>query len=105
MYAIINFGSKQNRVEKGSRIHVDLIQNKVGETVVTDRVLMVQNGGAAVVGQPFVANAKVTMQVIRHFRGEKKLAYKFRRRKNSQMKKGHRSELTELEIKEIKHGA
>ncbi|MBI4970572.1 MAG: 50S ribosomal protein L21 [Candidatus Omnitrophica bacterium] len=101
MYAIMEVKNKQVRVEKGGQISVNLLQAEPGKEVVFDKVLLVNKDGAPVVGQPTVPNAKVVCEVVRHFRGDKVVAYKFRRRKNSQMKKGHRTELTELKVKEI----
>ena len=101
MYAIMEVKNKQVRVEKGGLVSVNLLQADPGKEVVIDRVLLVNINGDAVIGRPTVPNAKVVCEVTRHYRGEKVVAYKFRRRKNSQMKKGHRTELTELKIKDI----
>lgn len=101
MYAIMEVMNKQVRVEKGGLVSVNLLQADPGKEVVIDRVLLVNKNGEAVIGQPTIPNAKVVCEVTRHFRGDKVVAYKFRRRKNSQMKKGHRTELTELKIKDI----
>lgn len=101
MYAIVEINSKQYKVEKGAHISVNHLPVEPGKEVIVDKVLLVAKNGAPVVGQPTVPNAKVVCEVLKQFRGDKKVAYKFRRRKNSQMKKGHRIELTELRIKDI----
>jgi len=101
MYAIVELNKKQIRVEKGVPVNVDLLEAQPGKEIIVDRVLLVNKNGSPVVGQPFVPNAKVICEVVKNLRGEKKVAYKFRRRKNSQMKKGFRQELTELRVKDI----
>lgn len=101
MYAIVEINKKQVRVEKGGQVSVNLLQAELGKEIIVDRVLLVNKNGSPLVGQPFIPNAKVICEVVRNFRGEKKVAYKFRRRKNSQMKKGFRQELTELKVKDI----
>lgn len=101
MYAIVELNNKQLWVEKGSQVSVSLLDAEPGKEVVMNKVLLVNKESGAVIGQPVIANAKVVCQVLRHYRGDKKVAYKFRRRKNSQMKKGFRAELTELMVKEI----
>ena len=101
MYAIVELRNKQVKVAKGDSVSVDLLDAEPGKEITVDRVLFLSQEGTATVGQPTIANAKVVCEVIRHYRGEKRVAYKFRRRKNSQMKKGSRPELTELKVKEI----
>lgn len=101
MYAIVQFGNKQFQVEKDTRFSIDRVKGKPGDEIVASQVLLIGNGNAPKVGCPTVPNAKVLCEVTRHYRGEKRVAYKFRRRKNSQMKKGFRAELTELRVKEI----
>ncbi len=100
MYAIIESGGKQFRVEEGGKIRVEKLAAEVGGEIVIDKVLML-GGGTFSVGAPYVSGAKVTAQVVGHGRGDKVIAFKKRRRKDSRCKHGHRQEYTTLSIKSI----
>jgi large subunit ribosomal protein L21 len=102
MYAVIETGSKQYRVSAGDTLQVERISTKAGETVTFDRVLMVGNDGKFTAGSPTVAQATVTANVVEHIRGEKKVAFKMKRRKGYHKKIGHRQELSVVKITEIK---
>jgi large subunit ribosomal protein L21 len=102
MYAVIETGSKQYRVTAGDTLQVERISTKAGETVTFDRVLMVGNDGKFTTGSPTVAQATVTANVVEHIRGEKKVAFKMKRRKGYHKKIGHRQELSVVKITEIK---
>ena len=89
MYAIIETGGKQFRVEEGTKILVDRMAADVNSEVSLDKVLMV--GGAELkVGAPYVENAKVTATVLDHVRGDKILVFKKWRRNDSRKLQGHR---------------
>lgn len=101
MYAVIQTGGKQYKVQKGDKIFVEKLPGNVGDAVSFDKVLLV--GGEAVkVGKPLVAGAKVEAKILEHGRGEKVIIFKFRRRKNYHRKTGHRQPFTTLEITEVK---
>jgi|SRR5690242_18458217 len=102
MYAILETGSKQYRVSAGDTLEIERLSSEVGQAVTFDRVLMVNNEGKVSVGSPTVANATVLADVVSHIRGEKKLAFKMKRRKGYHKSIGHRQELTVVKIKEIK---
>jgi large subunit ribosomal protein L21 len=102
MYAVLETGSKQYRVSAGDRVEVERLETEVGQAVTFDRVLLVNNDGKVSVGSPTVANAAVVADVVEHIRGEKKIAFKMKRRKGYHKTIGHRQELTVLKIKEIK---
>lgn len=102
MYAILETGSKQYRVSAGDTLEIERLSSEVGQAVTFDRVLMVNNEGKVSVGSPTVANAAVLADVVSHIRGEKKLAFKMKRRKGYHKSIGHRQELTVVKIKEIK---
>jgi len=102
MYAVLETGSKQYRVTAGDRLEVDLLGAAPGESVTFDRVLLVSNDGRVSVGTPTLANASVLADVVEHIRGEKKIAFKMKRRKGYHKTIGHRQELTVVKIKEIK---
>jgi large subunit ribosomal protein L21 len=101
MYAVLQTGGKQYRVEAGDLLEIELVSAEPGQTYVFDQVLLVNNEGRVSVGSPTVAGATVVADVIEHIRGEKKIAFKFRRRKGYHRTVGHRQELTVVKVKEI----
>jgi large subunit ribosomal protein L21 len=102
MYAVLETGSKQYRVSAGDTLEIDRLDVKAGEPVTFDRVLLVNNDGKVSVGAPTVANASVVADVVEHKRGEKKIAFKMKRRKGYHKTIGSRHELTVVKVKEIK---
>src|SRR5579864_2650659 len=102
MYAVLETGSKQYRVSAGDKLEVERLSVEPGQAVTFERVLLVNNDGKLSVGSPTVANATVLADVLEHIRGEKKIAFKMKRRKGYHKTKGHRQELTVVKIKEIK---
>ena len=101
MYAVLETGSKQYRVSAGDTLEIERLSSEVGQPVTFDRVLLVSNEGKVSVGAPTVANATVVADVVGHIRGEKKIAFKMKRRKGYHKTIGHRQELTVVKIKEI----
>ena len=102
MYAVLETGSKQYRVRTGDKLEVERLGVEAGQPVTFDRVLLINNDGKLSVGSPTVANASVLADVVGHIRGEKKVAFKMKRRKGYHKTIGHRQELTVVQIKEIK---
>jgi large subunit ribosomal protein L21 len=102
MYAVVETGSKQYRVTAGDRLEIERLEIEAGKPVTFERVLLVNNDGKLSVGSPTVANATVVGDVVEHIRGEKKIAFKMKRRKGYHKTIGHRQELTVVQIKEIK---
>ena len=102
MYAVLETGSKQYRVSAGDKLEVERLSVDAGQPFTFDRVLLVNNDGKVSVGSPTVANATVVADVVEHIRGEKKIAFKMKRRKGYHKTIGHRQELTVVQIKEIK---
>jgi large subunit ribosomal protein L21 len=102
MYAILETGSKQYRVAAGDTLEVERLAADAGQPFTFDRVLLVNNDGKVIVGSPTVASATVVADVVEHIRGEKKVAFKMKRRKGYHKTIGHRQELTVVKIKEIK---
>lgn len=100
MYAIIETGGKQYRVEEGSKVVVEKLAAQAGSEITLDKVLMV--GGADVkVGAPYLAGATVTAEVVEQGRGPKILVFKRRRRKDSKTLRGHRQDITTIRVKSI----
>jgi large subunit ribosomal protein L21 len=101
-YCILETGSKQYRVAAGDTLEVERLAIEAGQPVTFDRVLLINNDGKVSVGSPTIASAAVTADVVEHIRGEKKIAFKLKRRKGYRKTIGHRQELTVVKIKEIK---
>jgi len=101
-YCILETGSKQYRVAAGDRLEIERLDVEAGKPVTFDRVLFVSNEGKLSIGSPTVASATVVADVVEHIRGEKKVAFKMKRRKGYRKTIGHRQELTVVKIKEIK---
>jgi large subunit ribosomal protein L21 len=102
MYAVLETGGKQYRVVAGDTLKIERLEAEAGQPYTFDRVLLVNNDGKLTVGSPTVAAATVVADVVEHVRGEKKVAFKMRRRKGYHRTVGHRQELTVVKIKEIK---
>ena len=102
MYAVIETGGKQYRVAPGDTLDVERLEVEAGGTYTFDRVLLVANEGKVSVGNPTVSAASVLVDVTNHLRGEKKVAFKMKRRKGYHRTVGHRQELTRVKVKEIK---
>jgi len=102
MYAVMETGGKQYRVTAGDTLEIDRLNGaEPGQTFAFERVLLINNEGKLQLGTPTVNGAKVLADVVEHKRGEKLIVFKFKRRKGYHKKKGHRSELTVVKIKEI----
>jgi large subunit ribosomal protein L21 len=101
MYAVIETGSKQYRVSAGDTLQIERLPVESGQEVTFDRVLMVNNDGKITVGAPTIANTTILADVVEHTRGEKKVAFKMKRRKGYHKTIGHRQELTVVKIKQL----
>ena len=104
MFAVIKTGGKQYRVAAEDVITVAKLENEPGAAVTFDQVLMVSNDNGVEVGAPLISGVSVTGTVVEHTRGEKVIAFKKRRRKNSRRKRGHRQDYTVVRITEILGG-
>ncbi len=104
MYAVIETGGKQYRVEVGTELEVELLDVEPGQNITLDRVLLVVDGADATVGTPIVDGAAVEAEVVGATRGEKVIAFKYRPKARRRVKKGHRQDLTVLRIADIRFG-
>lgn len=102
MYAVIQTGGKQYRVEEGDRLRVEKLDSAPGDNVTFDQVLMVADGDDIKIGQPVLDGASVTGEVVEHGRGQKLKIVKFRRRKHSRRTHGHRQWFSEVKITGVK---
>jgi len=101
MYAIIEVGAKQYNVKKGDIIDVEKQAAKEGKDITLNKILLLSKDKKVELGQPYIKDVKVEAEVLKHIKGEKVVSFKYRRRKSSHWKKGHRQQLTQLKIKEI----
>jgi len=101
MYAVIETGGKQYRVEVGTELEIELLEAGPGEAVAFDRILLIADGDAASIGRPVVANASVSGEILRRDRGEKLISFKYRPKARRRVKKGHRQELSVVRINDI----
>jgi large subunit ribosomal protein L21 len=102
MYAIVTDGAKQLKVEEGQVIDIDYRDVPPGESITFDRVLALGGGeGGARIGQPVLAGVSVTAEILGPTQGPKLVVQKFRRRKNSRRRTGHRQLHTQVKIGSI----
>ena len=101
MYAIIEDGGRQYRVEEGQELELDFRDVSLGESVRFDRVLALSDGSQLQIGTPTVAGATVVATVLGADLGEKVYIQKFRKRKNSRRRTGHRQIFTRVRIEKI----
>jgi large subunit ribosomal protein L21 len=104
MYAVIETGGKQYRVEVGTELEVDLLDAEPGQEIKIERVLLVADGDESAIGTPVVADAAVSAEVVRQARGEKLISFKYRPKARRRVKKGHRQELTILRVTDVRLG-
>jgi large subunit ribosomal protein L21 len=104
MYAIIADGGQQYKVEEGQDLELDYRDVPTGEQLTLDRVLAVSSEDGLKLGKPTVAGATVTAEVLGPTKGEKLTVQKFRRRKNSRRRTGHRQIYTKVRISKITAG-
>lgn len=97
MYAIITTGGKQYKVAKGDVFDVEKLDAQPGDEVKLD-VLMLNDGKKVLVDADALAKKKVTCKVVDQHKGEKQIVFKFQKRKRHCVKKGHRQNLTRLEV-------
>jgi large subunit ribosomal protein L21 len=102
MYAIIETGGKQYRVEKGDVIDVELLKNHTSEgTVEFKQVLFIQDGTQVKLGSPYLAQSVVKGNLMAEVKGPKVIAFKYKKRKGYRRKVGHRQRYSRVQITEI----
>jgi large subunit ribosomal protein L21 len=102
MYAIVEIAGQQFKVEKGTKLYVNRLENEEGSEVKFDKVLLLDDEDKVTVGTPVIEKANVSVKVIKHLKGDTTLVFKKKRRKGYQKLNGHRQFLTEIEIQDIK---
>ena len=104
MYAVIETGGKQYRVEVGTELAVELLEGEPGQSITLDRVLLVADGAEALIGRPLVDGASVAAEVLRRDRADKVIAFKYRPKARRRVKKGHRQEQIVLRVTDVIYG-
>lgn len=101
MYAVIETGGKQYRVQEGDVLFVEKLDIEEGEKVAFDKVLVVSKEGDLAIGKPFVEGAKVEASVLEQGKAKKIIVYKYKAKKNYKKKQGHRQPFTKVKIEKI----
>ncbi|MCF8011346.1 MAG: 50S ribosomal protein L21 [Clostridiales bacterium] len=101
MYALIETGGKQYRVNEGDNLFIEKLDAEPGDTFEVDKVLAVEKDGEFKVGTPVVEGASVRFKVKRHGKGKKIIVFKYKPKKMYRRKQGHRQPFTEVEVEKI----
>ena len=104
MYAIVEVGNRQYKVAENEEILIEKAISSRIHKLSLNKVLLISKDKKTKIGNPYLKDAKVNCEVVTHLRGKKKIAFKYRRRKSSQFKRGHRQQLILLKVKEIAIG-
>ena len=101
MYAIIEAGGKQYKVQEGDIVFMERLDEEEGKKVTFDNVLLISDDKKTTVGTPNVKNAKVSATVVGHGKGKKILVFKYKAKKNERKRRGHRQAYTKVQIEKI----
>jgi len=101
MYAVVNTGGKQYKVQQGEILRIEKIPGDVGSPVTFDRVMMFSDGETVSIGQPVLDNVAVEGHIVAQGKAKKILVFKYKRRKRYRRKQGHRQEFTAVQIDSI----
>ncbi len=101
MYAIVEIGGQQFKVQKEQKLFVNLLENKAGSDLEIDKVMLLADGDNIQVGTPVVEGARVRAKVLDHVKADKILVFKKKRRKGYQKMNGHRQPMTWIQIEDI----
>lgn len=101
MFAVIETGGKQYKVQVGDEVRVELLEGKEKDVVTFDRVLMVSKDGDLDAGRPYVKGGAVKAQIMAHGKGVKVMSLRHKARKGVNVHKGHRQPYTQVKITEI----
>ena len=101
MYAIIEVGGKQYKVQRDDIIDIERQAKEENKSIIINRVLLIGGKADIKVGQPYIKGAKVTATVVKNIKAPKVISYKYLKRKSSHRQIGHRQLLSRLKINEI----
>ena len=100
-YAVFKTGGKQYRVKPGDTLDVELLPDEVDSVAEFGEVLALSDGGEVTIGAPLVEGAKVTAQVLSHYKDRKLMVFKYKAKNRYRRKRGHRQTYTRLRIRDI----
>ena len=100
-YVIVEISGRQFWVEAGKYYNFNRIPTKLGQEIILNRVLLLNNEGEILIGKPYLDGVKVKGKILEHLRERKKIVYKMRPKKKTRKKQGHRQELTRVLIEDI----
>ncbi|HNT43690.1 MAG TPA: 50S ribosomal protein L21 [Syntrophorhabdaceae bacterium] len=101
MYAIIENGGKQYKIEEGKKVRLEKFAGAEGDEVKIENVLAVNTGETTLIGSPYVSGAYINGKVVTQGRDKKVTVFKYKRRKDYKVKRGHRQPFTELLVEKI----
>lgn len=101
MYAIIETGGKQYKVQEGDILNIEKLNASEGEIVETSKILTIVKDGVVTVGKPVVEGAKVVLKVLEHGKGEKIIVFKYKPKKKYRKIRGHRQPFTKVLVEKI----
>jgi len=103
MYAVVNTGGKQYKVQEGEILRVERIAGEIGSPVSFDKVLMFSDGETVSIGTPVLDDVKVSGHIIEQGKAKKIIVFKYKKRKRYRRKQGHRQQFTAVKIDSIKN--
>ncbi len=101
MYAVVETGGKQYRVQEGDTIFVEKLSGESGSDITLDKVLLISNEGDIKVGKPVLEGASVEAEILEQGKAKKIIVFKYKSKKDYRKKQGHRQPYTRLKIKSI----
>ncbi len=101
MYAIVDIAGQQFKVTENTKYYVPKLKQEENTEVVFDRVLLLTDGKTTKIGNPIIEGAKVTATILAHLKDDKVIVFKKKRRISYKKTRGHRQELTRIEVKSI----
>jgi large subunit ribosomal protein L21 len=101
MYAVVETGGKQYRVQKDDVLKVELLKGEPGDEVVLDKVLMKGKDDSVEIGKPYIAGASVKAEILAFGRNDKILVFKYKSKKNIRKIQGHRQSYAEIRITDV----
>ena len=100
-YAIVEISGRQFWIESGKFYDFNRIPTELGKQITLNRILLLNDDGNVLIGQPYLESVKIKGKILEHFRGKKTIVYKMRPKKKTRKKQGHRQELTRVLIEKI----
>lgn len=102
MFAIIETGGKQYQVSKGTKLEVEMLDGKEGDTIEINKILLISDQSDTKIGMPLVDGAYVTAKILEQGKADKIKVFKMKSKKRYQRNRGHRQNLTTIEITDLK---